>query len=132
MIVIKINELRNAFRHPVCYCGGNYPAVAVPNQHKAIQLLVLDHPQNVLDVEPRRCGDEPAPGTLHAPTAVLLSRQIVAGQEGGEPRTLCRGAHPVALIAYRAAAFWLAMAALSASLVTFEGKTASAAEDQRN
>jgi hypothetical protein len=47
-------------------------------------------------------------------------------------RTLCRGAHPVALIAYRAAAFWLAMAALSASLVTFEGKTASAAEDQRN
>jgi hypothetical protein len=44
-------------------------------------------------------------------------------------RTLCRGAHPVALTPYRAVAFWLAMAALSASLVTFEGKTATAADD---
>jgi len=34
-------------------------------------------------------------------------------------RALCRGAHPVAIVAYRATAFWFGMAALSASLLTF-------------
>jgi len=33
-------------------------------------------------------------------------------------RALCRGAHPVAIVAYRAAAFWIGMASLSASLLT--------------
>lgn len=32
-------------------------------------------------------------------------------------RALCRGAHPVSVVAYRAAAFWIGLAALSASLV---------------
>lgn len=45
-------------------------------------------------------------------------------------RTLCGGAHPVALIAYRAAAFWVALAALSASLMTLGRDAASV--DQRN
>ena len=34
-------------------------------------------------------------------------------------RALCRGAHPATIVAYRAAAFWAGMAALSASLLTF-------------
>jgi len=33
-------------------------------------------------------------------------------------RTLCRGAHPIALAAYRAATIWVGLAALSASLMT--------------
>ena len=45
-------------------------------------------------------------------------------------RTLCRGAHPAELIAYRAPAFWLALSALSASLLTL-GREASQV-DQRN
>ena len=32
-------------------------------------------------------------------------------------RALCRGAHPVAIAAYRAATFWIGVAALSASLL---------------
>lgn len=32
-------------------------------------------------------------------------------------RALCRGAHPVSVVAYRAAAFWIGLAALSASLM---------------
>jgi hypothetical protein len=32
-------------------------------------------------------------------------------------RALCRGAHPVAIAAYQAAAFWFGVAALSASLL---------------
>ena len=32
-------------------------------------------------------------------------------------RALCRGAHPVTIAAYRAAAFWIGVAALSASLL---------------
>jgi hypothetical protein len=47
-------------------------------------------------------------------------------------RTLCRGAHPVALIAYRAATFWLALAALSASLMTLGRETAATSRDQQN
>ena len=43
---------------------------------------------------------------------------------------LCRGAHPAELIAYRAPAFWLALSALSASLLTL-GREASQV-DQRN
>jgi hypothetical protein len=34
-------------------------------------------------------------------------------------RALCRGAHPRTLINYRAATFWIAVAALSSSLITF-------------
>jgi hypothetical protein len=34
-------------------------------------------------------------------------------------RALCRGAHPLTLINYRAAAFWVGLAAASASLMTF-------------
>ncbi|MGA2044448.1 MAG: hypothetical protein ABSG83_13880 [Roseiarcus sp.] len=34
-------------------------------------------------------------------------------------RALCRGAHPVSLINYRAAAFWIGLAALSSSLLAF-------------
>ena len=34
-------------------------------------------------------------------------------------RALCRGAHPVTLISYRAAAFWVGLAAASSSLMTF-------------
>ena len=37
-------------------------------------------------------------------------------------RALCRGAHPVATIAYRAATFWIGVAALSASLLTLPGR----------
>jgi hypothetical protein len=33
-------------------------------------------------------------------------------------RALCRGAHPLALINYRAATFWIGVAALSSSLMT--------------
>jgi len=32
-------------------------------------------------------------------------------------RALCRGAHPVTIAAYRAATFWIGVAALSASLL---------------
>jgi hypothetical protein len=35
-------------------------------------------------------------------------------------RALCRGAHPVAIVAYRAAAFWIGVAALSGSLLTLD------------
>ena len=34
-------------------------------------------------------------------------------------RALCRGAHPLTLINYRAATFWIGVAALSSSLLTF-------------
>ena len=34
-------------------------------------------------------------------------------------RALCRGAHPLAIINYRAAAFWIGTASLSASLIGF-------------
>jgi hypothetical protein len=34
-------------------------------------------------------------------------------------RALCRGAHPLTLINYRAAAFWIGLAAASSSLMTF-------------
>ena len=36
-------------------------------------------------------------------------------------RALCRGAHPISVVAYRAAAFWISLAALSASLVWLRG-----------
>jgi hypothetical protein len=32
-------------------------------------------------------------------------------------RALCRGAHPISLIAYRAVAFWLGLAVLSGGLI---------------
>jgi len=32
-------------------------------------------------------------------------------------RALCRGAHPVAIVAYQAAAFWVGVATLSASVL---------------
>ena len=38
-------------------------------------------------------------------------------------RALCRGAHPVAIVAYRAAAFWIGVASLSASLLTLGRRT---------
>ena len=38
-------------------------------------------------------------------------------------RALCRGAHPVAIVAYRAAAFWMGVASLSASLLTLGRQT---------
>jgi hypothetical protein len=34
-------------------------------------------------------------------------------------RALCRGAHPLTLINYHAAAFWIGLAATSSSLMTF-------------
>src|ERR1700733_4396068 len=34
-------------------------------------------------------------------------------------RALCRGAHPLTLINYRAAAFWVGLAAASSSFMTF-------------
>ena len=40
-------------------------------------------------------------------------------------RALCRGAHPVAIVAYRAAAFWIGVASLSASLLTLGRQTGS-------
>lgn len=39
-------------------------------------------------------------------------------------RALCRGAHPTALIAYRAAAFWIGVTAVSASLMVSGGRRA--------
>jgi hypothetical protein len=35
-------------------------------------------------------------------------------------RALCRGEHPVAIVAYRAATFWIGVAAMSASLLTLD------------
>jgi len=43
-------------------------------------------------------------------------------------RALCRGEHPLAIINYRAAAFWIGTASLSASLIGFARK----AEDRAN
>jgi len=42
-------------------------------------------------------------------------------------RALCRGAHPSVLIAYRAAAFWIGVTAVSASLMVSGGRKASRA-----
>ena len=39
-------------------------------------------------------------------------------------RALCRGAHPVSVIAYRAAAFWIGLAFLSASAVAPDRRAA--------
>ena len=38
-------------------------------------------------------------------------------------RALCRGAHPVAAIAYRATTFWIGAASVSASLLMFGLRT---------
>jgi hypothetical protein len=38
-------------------------------------------------------------------------------------RALCRGAHPVAVIAYRATTFWIGAASVSASLLMFGLRT---------
>jgi len=38
-------------------------------------------------------------------------------------RALCRGAHPVAVIAYRATTFWIGAASVSASLLMFGFRT---------
>jgi hypothetical protein len=35
-------------------------------------------------------------------------------------RALCRGAHPLTLINYRATAFWVGVVTLSSSLISFE------------
>jgi len=39
-------------------------------------------------------------------------------------RALCRGAHPVAIVAYHAATFWVAMIALSSSLIGLSHRAA--------
>jgi hypothetical protein len=39
-------------------------------------------------------------------------------------RALCRGAHPLTLINYRAAVFWVGLAAASASLTTLASRSA--------
>jgi hypothetical protein len=40
-------------------------------------------------------------------------------------RALCRGAHPIAIIAYRAPTFWIGVAALSSSLLGLSRKGGS-------
>jgi hypothetical protein len=41
-------------------------------------------------------------------------------------RALCRGAHPLTLINYRAAAFWVGIASLSFSLLTYRHRSSLA------